>query len=369
MAPMVYVVVLNWNGWHDTVACVASVLRSDYPRFQVVVCDNGSTDGSHERLAAWARGEGVGWSADPADPLAPLSARPVAGEIPHAVLARDEAESGGGAQCAAARVVFVQTGANLGYAGGCNVGLRYALARGDCAFAWLLNNDAVVDAGALSALVERMRERPEAGQCGSRVLYYDEPARVQGWGGASYNRWAGRARRLGDGAPAGDEPDVDAVERATDFVYGASLLVRRAFLDAVGLMDERYFLYFEEIDWATRGARFPRAYAHRSVVYHREGRSIGSARDSRRRSPLSDYYSLHNRLLFTRRFYPLAIPSVYCGVLGAALTRLRRRQFRRFAMAVRVLCGRGRPPVPAPRVHAGPLDAAARALPQRSAAP
>lgn len=342
----VYVVVLNWNGWRDTLACLETVLRSDYPRFQVVVCDNASTDGSMTRLVAWAEGR------EPApalsDALAPLATPAIAKPLPHAVLARAEAERGGHDATAAARVLFVQTGGNLGYAGGCNVGIRYAMARGDCSHVWLLNNDTVVPADALAELVARLDASPGAGLCGSRLLYYDEPERVQGWGGARYNPWLGTTRRLGDGERADARADVGAIERATSYVYGASALASRRFLDAVGPMAEDYFLYFEELDWALRGRAFARCYAHRSVVYHREGRSIGSSADWRRKSVLSDYYTLRNRLRVTRRFFPWALPTVYCGVVGALLNRLYRRQFRRAAMVAAILGGRSVAPLPAP---------------------
>jgi GT2 family glycosyltransferase len=353
----VYVVVLNWNGWRDTVACLESVLRSDHADYQVVVCDNASGDESLARLAAWAGGEPVAPAPDPHDPLAALVSPPLPKPVPHAVLTRAEAERGGTAACEAARVVFVQTGANLGYAGGCNVGARYALARGDAAHVWVLNNDTVVAPDALSALVRRLAERPDAGQCGSRVLYYDAPDRVQTWGGATYNPWLGTMRQIGEGEPAAATPSVADVERRTDYVCGASVLVRREFLERVGLMTEDYFLYFEELDWARRGAAFPRAYAHGSVVYHREGRSIGTSADWRSRSVVADYYGLRNRLRFTRRFFPLAFPLVYCGVAGAALNRLLRRQFRRATMVVGILVGRGSPPSPtAPPQPAAPRD-------------
>lgn len=349
-AEMTYVVILNWNGWRDTVACLESALRCRGLPFQLVVCDNASTDGSLDRLLAWARGSEAGPPPDGAPDVAALAA-PGSKPVPHALLSRAEAERGGGTACDGARVVFVQTGANLGYAGGCNVGLRYALARGDCAYAWLLNNDTVVAPDALAALVRRVAAEPNAGQCGSRVLYHDEPDVVQSWGGARYNRWLATMRRIGDGAPATEAPDVARVERDTDYVCGASVLVTRAFLDRVGLMADDYFLYFEELDWAIRGRAFRRVYAHDSVVYHREGRSIGSSRDWRQKSALSDYYGLRNRLRFTRRFFPHAAPTVYCGVVGAALNRLRRRQFGRAAMILRILLHRERGAPPPPSVR------------------
>jgi GT2 family glycosyltransferase len=139
---------------------------------------------------------------------------------------------------------------------------------------------------------------------------------------------------------------VTEVERETDYVCGVSVLATRRFLEEVGLMEESYFLYFEELDWAVRGAAFARVYAHDSVVYHREGRSTGASTDWRKKSELSDYYTLRSRLLFTRRFFPSALPTVYCGLLGAALNRLLRRQFGRAGMVLDIMRDRGQPPLP-----------------------
>jgi GT2 family glycosyltransferase len=331
------------------------VLRGSYPRLQVVVCDNASDDDSLERLQAWARGDEAGPKPDPDDALASHFTPPLPKPIAHAVVTRAEAERGGIEACDDARVVLVHTGANLGFAGGCNVGLRYAMARGDCAFAWLLNNDTVVEPTALAALVARLAERPDAGQCGATVAYYHRPDRVQARGGAAYNRWLATTRRIGDGEPAGARANAARVERSMSYVDGASLFVRREFLDAVGLMSERYFLYFEELDWALRGADYELAYAPDAVVYHKEGRSIGSHADGRRTSALADYYALRNRLLLTRQFFPAALPTVYCGLLGAAVNRMRRGQFRRALTALRILLGTAPPPEPRP--HAAARDA------------
>ncbi len=357
---VVYVVILNWNGWRDTACCLESVLRGSHPRVQVVVCDNASSDGSIERLRAWARGDEPAPVPEPDDALGSRFTPSLPKPIEHVVLSRADSERGGTAACDEARVVLIETGANLGFAGGCNVGLRYALARGDCAFAWLLNNDTVVEPSALAALVTRLEERSEAGQCGATVARYYEPGRVQAWGGAAYNRWLATTRRLGDGAQTTERPDPAKVEREMGYVYGASLLVRREFLEAVGLMSEDYFLYFEELDWALRGSAYELAYAPDAVVYHKEGRSIGSNADGRRTSALADYYALRNRLSLTRRFFPGALPTVYCGLLGAAVNRLRRGQFHRAVTALQILVGVARPPEPRP-------DAAARGAPSPDA--
>ena len=330
----VYVVIVNYGGWRDTAACVESVLRSDHPAFQVVVCDNGSPDGSLGRLAAWAAGREL-VPAPTGDVLAPLYEPPAARPLDFTVLNRMAAERGGDRDAEHARLVLVDVGENLGFAGGCNVGIRYALARVDAGFVWLLNNDTVVEPGAMRAMVERLRARPDAGQCGSRIHYYHAPDAVQYAGGIRYNRWFSLVRPIGRGVAA---PAAEAVERRMDAVAGASLMATRAFIEAVGLLHEEYFLYFEELDWATRArGRFRMVYAPDSVVYHREGRSIGSSDDPSRRSDTSDYYAMRNRLCFTRRFFPAQVPTVYLALMGAVVRRLRRGERARAARLLRVL--------------------------------
>lgn len=349
----VYVVVVNYRGWRDTIPCLESVLRSHYRDFQVVVCDNGSGDDSLERLERWAAGVEHPSPAAPGDALAPLFEPALPKPVAFARLSRAAAAAGGDETCGAARVVVVDAETNAGFAAGCNVGIRYALARGDAAFVWLLNNDAVVRPEALGALVERLRGRPDAGQCGSRILAYDAPDRAQCLGGVAYDRWWGRITPIGAGQPAAVDVDVAAVEQGMDYVAGASLMATREFIHAVGLMEERYFLYYEELDWATRGRRFALAYAHDSVVYHREGRSVRAGGKAAPLSETAEYHGLRNRLAYTRRFFPVALPTVYLGMVAALLNRVRRGQLRRATLLARVLVG-------LPRKAAGPPVRGAR---------
>ncbi|MFP3942394.1 MAG: glycosyltransferase family 2 protein, partial [Alphaproteobacteria bacterium] len=134
-APRVCVVLVNWNGWRDTVECLESLLRSDYPNFQAVVCDNGSTDGSVEKLASWARGEAV-WPGPLSPELAPLSTPPLPKPVRLEVVSPGEDP---GERARATDVVVIDTRENLGFAGGNNAGIRFALAQPEVRFVWLLN--------------------------------------------------------------------------------------------------------------------------------------------------------------------------------------------------------------------------------------
>lgn len=128
-----------------------------------------------------------------------------------------------------------------------------------------------------------------------------------------------------------------------NYVEGASMLVSRQFLTEVGLLCEDYFLYFEEADWAIRAkGRFNLGYAARSIVYHKVGSSIGTSSNPAKMSYTSDYFNIRNRLLFTRRFYPAALPTVWLVIAGALLLRLCLGKWDRAAMIFRILCGSSR---------------------------
>ena len=299
----VYIIIVNWNGWKDTIECLESLLLLEYPDYRIVVCDNGSQDDSVINLRGWCeKAFGSGSSA-------------------WQELSRDDAEKGGG--LADSMFTLVTNGANLGFGGGTNVGLRYALARGDADFCWLLNNDTVVEALALTEMVGRLNEKPDAGMCGSTLREYGNRSKIQALGGAIYYKWLGVAWHIGRTINGDVLPDPALVEKNMDYVVGASLLVRSAYLKEVGLMAEDYFLYFEEIDWVSRGqGRYSLAYAPKSIVYHKVGMSIGTATNPLRKSYQCDYYTLRNRLLFTRRFYPFALPGVYVCLVVELLVRL-----------------------------------------------
>jgi GT2 family glycosyltransferase len=243
--PLVYIVILNFNGWQDTLECLASLKQLAYPRFQTVVVDNASSNNSEEMIRQ---------------------------HYP--------------------TITLIQSGKNLGFAGGNNLGIRYALEK-QADYIWLLNNDTVVETRALTHLVQRMQAKPLAGMCGSTLRYYDRREVVQVLGGATYNRWLGIQKPIGEGESANVIHNSDEIEAQLDYVIGASLLVSRSFIEKIGYLNEDYFLYYEEIDWATRArGQFTLTYAPQSIVYHKEGATIGTTK-SLVSSARSLAYSVH----------------------------------------------------------------------------
>jgi GT2 family glycosyltransferase len=306
-SPKVCIIVVNYNGWENSIDCLESTFRLTGVNFEIIVCENHSSDHSWERIRSFVK------SRFPDAKLAP--ARFAYSEYDSSRIESVEnyefpstsrCERNGGHN-----IVLIRSTANLGFGGGNNIGIRYALSSGDADFVWLLNNDTVVDAQALYAMVKRMKSVPGAGMCGSTILYHDAPDRIQSLGGARYLKWAGVGVQLGANVRWPANVRAESVESEMDYVAGASMLVSKPFLKTVGLMEESYFLYFEEIDWARRAAgRFKLAYAPDSIVYHKEGAAIGSSRSGKRRSPQSFFWLTRSRLQFTAKYHPEAVPSV-----------------------------------------------------------
>ena len=298
---MVYVIILNWNGAADTIACLDSLKRLKQTGLKVIVCDNQSMDDSWARLKQYvSSSQGID-------------------------------------------IQLIQTGGNLGFAGGNNVGLRIALADPRMEFAWLLNNDTKVDVNALEALLSHMAKHPELGMCGSTLLYADNPSQIQAIGG-KYHPWLGLSQHLLRRQPYSRSLVESFNQSEIDYVVGASLFVRRSVLERVGLMSEDYFLYYEEIDWATRMKRLIPAlklgFAPDSIVYHKEGASTQVNERLRKTYRYSsDYFFISSRLKFSRKYFPLHSVVVQASMLLVAFNRIRRGNFKSAWVALCCFCG------------------------------
>lgn len=310
-----YVVTLNWNSWRDTLVCLESVLRLELEDFVVVLCDNASTDGSTDRIRAWARGD-LDVLDDTPVPVRSLAFPPVNKPVRLLELDRTSALKPGALEIPNRAIVLIHTGANDGCAKGLNVGLRFCLTQPDFAWAWLLNHDTIVDPNALTHLLTLARSRPEIGIAGSTVRFAFAPGVTQALGGATFNLWSATGCPIGFCWPAERQADGSWVEQRLCYVAGTSMLVTRPFLERVGLIPEHFFLYFEEIAWAMEArGRFRLGYAPESIVYHREGGATGSSTDDPAYGGFADRLILRNRLVFTRLYAPWALFTVTLGLL------------------------------------------------------
>lgn len=323
MGQPVAIVILNYNGWRYTVECLESLGHLDYRDWWVVVVDNGSTDDSVERLRAWARGEVQVESRYVREPgwAKPVRMLEYQGEPPENAGAEDDA-----------RLVLIRLPENRGFAGGNNVGIRYALRRG-ADWTWLLNNDTVVAPNSLSEMLKAGEADERIGVVGCKLLYYDRPDTIQAAGGGRFYFCLGIARHYG-----WMQKDDGRWDRPFEphYVTGASMLVRGVYWREVGLLDEGFFFYGEEVDWQLRAKKrgWRTAYAHRARVYHREGGTAG------RKSPWTEFHVTKACIRLCRRHAAWSVlPAVVVNVCRG-LRRLFTGRWKHAAAVVRaVLAG------------------------------
>jgi len=328
--PAVAIILVNWNGWRDTVECIDSLLLQDHGRFHVFVVDNASNDDSITRISAWcaAPASERGWREH--DGVLRWSNGPAAGSVAHRIVDRPAGILA--APPGDCRVTLIQSGGNLGFAGGCNVAVRAAGLEAFDHF-WFLNNDTVVARDALSTLVRRACAPPRPGITGSTIAFYDAPQVIQVMGGARMDVTRGIAHHIGGGVSVDALPALaGAVEDQMAFVMGASMLVSREFVAQIGMMQEDYFLYFEEIDWAIRGrGRFSLGYAAASRVYHKAQAS------GRKAVRFSTRFFYRNRIRFASRYYPEHLGATKRGMLSEMLRHLARGRWTHVSLIAETL--------------------------------
>lgn len=225
--PRVLAIVLTWNGRDDTLACVESLLGIDYPRFEILVVDNASTDGTIDALGARFDG----------------------------------------------RIRMHRNDRNLLFAGGMNTGLEIALREG-YDFALLLNNDTRFDPGLIRALVAAAVADAHIAATGPKI-YYTDPPDVLWFAGGELSLWRGWSRHRGLRQKDRGQHDVPA---AADYLTGCCMLLSTAALAEVGLLDPGYAMYAEDADWCLRArARGYRLmYAPAARMWHRVSASTGA---------------------------------------------------------------------------------------------
>ncbi|HEX7574214.1 MAG TPA: glycosyltransferase family 2 protein [Bacteroidota bacterium] len=242
--PLTYIIVLNWNGRHDTLECLASLSDVTDPSMSVLVVDNGSQDGSQEAIRRYHP-----------------------------------------------EVTLLETGSNLRYAGGNNAGIRFALEKG-AEQIMLLNNDTTVDPAFLGAMTRTLQSSPGTGIVAPKILYAADPGRLW-YAGGEISFWTGTMRHRGIREP--DDGRFD-IPHETGYASGCCLLAKRSTVERIGLLDEAYFMYSEDADWCMRARRagFRVMYEPRARVWHKVSVSAGGHLSS---------FKLRNKFVSNLRFF------------------------------------------------------------------
>ena len=252
--PHVTIVILNWNREADTLECLDSLARMDYPSFSIIVVDNGSTDGSPDAAERWGR-ENL-----------PLT--------------------------------LIRNAENKGFVRGSNQGMRHALST-DTDYVFLLNNDTVVEPDVLKILVAAAERSGDIGMAGPKIYQHGKEL-VLDSAGTRTIPWLAQGFLIGHG-----EVDQGQYDHPGDLPYvtGTALLVRRAVLEKVGLMDEDYFCYFDDFDWGlkARKAGYRLLLVPKAVIHHKGSQTAGF------NSPFYMHHMIRSRILFARKNVPLLL--------------------------------------------------------------
>jgi hypothetical protein len=212
------------------------------------------------------------------------------------------------------QLFLVQANENGGYSAGNNIALKFAL-NNDFDYVWILNNDTVVERQSLSELINKAahyeQNGKKVGMIGSKVMFYYLPQKMQTAGGDRY--YPILSHQLG--GIGNLQEDIGIFDREIDLSYvsGCSIFLRMDFLKDVGFLEERFFLYLEEADWAIRARKkgWQLGYAWKAKIYHKEGGSTGSSFLKEKRSAFSEFYFHRAKLLLTIKHYPYYLPIVY----------------------------------------------------------
>jgi GT2 family glycosyltransferase len=217
--PLVYVIVLSWNGKNDTLECLASLQQLTYQNARIVVVDNASCDGTVDAIH----------------------------------LAFPNAE-------------LIVNASNLRFAEGNNVGIRWSLER-RAEYVLLLNNDTVVDPEFLSHLVEAAENKEQIGIAGPKIYYFDDQKRIW-FAGGLIKWWRGRVTHIGIREVDNGRYDTTTV---VDYITGCCMLIKRNVIETIGMLDEQYYIYGEDVDLCIRASRsgYKSVYVPSSRVWHK----------------------------------------------------------------------------------------------------
>jgi hypothetical protein len=303
MAPHVTIILLNWNGWKDTLECLESVYQISYPSFNVVLVDNYSTDDSLTKIRDFCSGELNVFSELKAENTSKIiknpSKKPIElWEFNESDLEEEPKESHFKKDIKSlsseTNIFLIKNNENHGFAGGNNVGIKFAKNIIKSDYVLLLNNDTVVENGFLEPMVEISENNKDIGFVGPKTYFYHPyPQKIiQITGGGSIDLKKAKTFQRGY-----QEEESGQYSESVDLSYvgGSCVLVKNEILNKIGLLDERFFMYWEDTDWSYRGNKkgYRSVYQPKSIIWHKHGASSKPCFEL--------YYLSRNRIFFMKK--------------------------------------------------------------------
>ena len=270
--PKVGIIILNWNGWEDTIECLESLNQIDYQDYEVIIVDNDSKNDSIKKIKEYCNGD-IKVESDfvkfnlENKPIKVIEYTKKESENVKTAKELMELPSN-------KKITLIKNDTNAGFPEGCNIGMRYALNQG-MEYLLLLNNDTVVDNKFLKELVDVAETDPKIGILGSKIYYYNYPNILQAAGGRI--RWNLGIISTYNGEDKGQYDEI----KERDYVYGTSLLMKKSVIDNISFMDPTFFFGVEEYDYCNKAikAGFKVVYVPGSMVWHKVGASSKNLSD------------------------------------------------------------------------------------------
>lgn len=292
---MIYIIVLNFNEWKDTVICLESLLKLDSDSYKIVICDTSSSDESQIMIYQWAIGN---YNVEKTTNerinrmISPYFTKPI-NFVDHKDIKTKKR----------GLINYIRINKNIGFSGGNNVGIRFAMQDEECERIWLLNNDTVVDSKAMNELVKTFDSDSRVGLACSVLMDFYIPDKVQCIGGRlKMPRY--KSVKLCENMILDDVTS----ESINDIfmLAGASIMFSREFINKIGGgLDESFFLYNEEINLAFQAKKygFKQTCSLHSLVYHKGGNSTKKVS-----SPWIVYQSIRGKYIIIKRYYIKYLP-------------------------------------------------------------
>mgnify|MGYP000897581501 FL=1 len=288
--PRVSIIILNWNGWEDTVECLESVYQINYPNFDVILVDNASEDNSLKKIRNYCCGnlkvESRFFKYNPKNkPIKTLEFSEGFENSGESIKIKNSTPN----------LTIIKNNKNYGFPGGNNVGMKFALKFFNPNYILLLNNDTVVEENFLDELVKNGESNEDVGILGPKIYFYDEPNTI--WSAGCKISWK-LSRGIQIGINEIDKSQYDTAKKV-EYVNGSAFLIKREVIEKIGLMDETYFLYFEESDWTIRAnyEGYKSLYIPKANIWHKISRSGGGIS-----KPIGLYYITRNRWIFMKKW-------------------------------------------------------------------
>ncbi|NYB51991.1 MAG: glycosyltransferase family 2 protein [Methanobacteriaceae archaeon] len=290
--PHVTIIIVNYNGWQDTIECLESVYGIEYPNFSLVLVDNNSKDGSHAKIVEYCKGElkveSEFFEYNPENK--PITIQEFSNDksqkqtIDHQSRTLDSDS-----------LILIKNKKNYGFAEGNNIGIRFSLKNLEPEYVLLLNNDTVVGKNFLNELVKVGEKEEEIGILGPKIYIYHQPNVI--WSAGCKISWK-LCRGVQIGTKQSDHGQFDE-QKKVEYVSGSAFLIKTEVIHKIGLMDEKYFLYFEESDWTLRAnqAGYESLYVPSAHVWHKVSQSGGGIS-----KPAGLYYITRNRWIFMKKW-------------------------------------------------------------------